>query len=417
MEPTFKIILDRVHPKKDGTLPVRIRVYQGRKYKEQSLGISIPELDWNEQLQLVHRTNPSYKVYNSKISLVKAKIQKSIFLNEDEEIIITPEEVINQIGSKRTTKAVEVSPDIFEYGKAHIAKLQTTGHIGNSIVHSCAINKLKEFAGCEKLTFAQVNYSYLESFNTALLNEGMKVNGIANYLRTIRAIFNKAIKEGIISADLYPFSKFQIKHEKTINRTLTLAEVRSIVSLDLKSETTIWHHRNLFLLSYCLMGINFSDLLTLTRENFTDGRIVFRRRKTHKVYSILIHSKAIEIFNYYMSNEKGDLKDYILPFIVNRKNPTQLKKDVLQAIKNTNDYLGKIAKLCEIEKPITTYYARYTWANVARGLGFSKDIIAEGLGHEYGNKVTGIYLDNYSNSVIDEMNNKIIEASFSTNQS
>ena len=64
MEPTFKIILDRVHPKKYKTLPLRIRVYQGRKYKEQSLGISIPEFDWNEQLQTVHRTNSSYKAYN-----------------------------------------------------------------------------------------------------------------------------------------------------------------------------------------------------------------------------------------------------------------------------------------------------------------------------------------------------------------
>lgn len=33
--------------------------------------------------------------------------------------------------------------------------------------------------------------------------------------------------------------------------------------------------------------------------------------------------------------------------------------------------------------------------------------IAEALGHEYGNKVTGIYLDNYDLEVIDEMNDKL----------
>ena len=72
--------------------------------------------------------------------------------------------------------------------------------------------------------------------------------------------------------------------------------------------------------------------------------------------------------------------------------------------------------MCEIEKPSTTYYARYSWSNIARGLGYSKDIIAEGLGHEYGNKVTGIYLDQYDTSIIDEMNAKVIQYSFTPKQ-
>jgi hypothetical protein len=33
MEPTFKIIPDRVHSRKDRTLSFRLRVYQGRKYR------------------------------------------------------------------------------------------------------------------------------------------------------------------------------------------------------------------------------------------------------------------------------------------------------------------------------------------------------------------------------------------------
>ena len=415
MDITFKLILDRIHPKKDLTLPIRLRVFRGRNYKEYSFGISIPEKDWNEQLQQVNHSNSSHLVYNTKISSTRAKLQRFLLLNE-EESPLTLEKIISHLNQSGQKKANNVLPDIFEYVKKHIEKLQKAGHIGNSIVYSCAINKLKEFAGTVKLPFEEVNYSYIEKFNTSLLSEGMKVNGVANYLRTIRAVFNKAIKEGIISADLYPFSKFQIKHEKTINRKLTLEELQIIIDYELPHGSTIWHHRNLFLLSYCLMGINFSDLLTLSAENFIDGRIVFRRRKTHKVYSILLHQKALELLNFYKVSEQRSVKDYILPFIVNRKDPMQLKKDILQAVKNTNDYLGKLAKLCEIEKPITTYYARYSRSNIARGLGYSKDIIAEGLGHEYGNKVTGIYLDQYDTSIIDEMNAKVIQYSFTPKQ-
>ena len=45
-------------------------------------------------------------------------------------------------------------------------------------------------------------------------------------------------------------------------------------------------------------------------------------------------------------------------------------------------------------------------------LSYYIDLIAEALGYEYGNKVTGIYLDNYDNLVIDEANAKVIEAVF-----
>ena len=411
METTFKIVLDKRHPKKDLTLPLRLRVYQNRDYKEHTLGISIVEADWDEKLQEVLKSNPNHGIYNSKIATLKAKARKAILFNEDEEYNTTPYELINQISSNGQ-KNEKVKPDILAYGKQHIAKLEVEGRIGNSIVYSCAVNKLKGYANKDELPFEEVNYSFIQSFNTALLAEGMKVNGISNYMRTIRALFNKAIKEDIIPQSCYPFSKFKIKNERTINRTLTTAEMACIATCELSNNSIFWHHRNLFMLSFCLIGINFSDLLTLTPENLIDGRIVFRRRKTHKVYSILIHQKAQEILNHYLSLHSGKGKDFILPFVVNKNNPAALKKDVLQAIKNTNDYLGKMAKLCEIKKPVTTYYARYSWANIARSLGYSKDLISEALGHNYGNAVTGIYLDHYGAELIDEMNAKVIKAVF-----
>ena len=230
-------------------------------------------------------------------------------------------------------------------------------------------------------------------------------------MRSIRALFNKAIKKEILDSKYYPFKNFKIKTVHTINRTLTIEEMKRIINLELISGSLIWHHRNLFLLSFCLIGINFSDLLTLNKLCFVDGRIVFRRKKTNKVYTILLQQEAIKIFHYYIKSQK-DSKESVLPFVVNKNDPKLLKKDILQAIKNTNDYLKKIAALCNIEKQLTTYYARYSWANIARGLGYSKDLIAEALGHEYGNKVTGVYLDYYSNEIIDEMNKKVNNVTF-----
>ena len=410
MELTFKIVLDKRHLKKNETYPLKLRVFQNRIFKESSLNIDIPEKDWDANMQQVLTCNSNYTGLNAKLASAKAKVQRLIYLSEDLEQPLSPETLILQLKNKGEKPKKTVKPNLLKYGREHIEKLRVTGNVGNSIAYSCAINKLQAYAKGEVLNFEDIDYKFLEAFNHSLLKDGIKINSISLYLRAIRALFNKAIKDGTLEAKYYPFTGFKIKSEQTISRSLNKAEISQILSIELPQNSTIWHHRNLFALSYCLIGMNFSDLLTLTKENFVEDRIIFRRKKTHKIYSIKVQPKVREILDYYSDNLPHSSKNFILPFVKNKNCAVALKNDILQAIKNTNEYLSRIALLCEIFKNVTTYYARYTWANIAREEGFSKDMIAEALGHSYGNAVTGIYLDNYDNAIIDGMNAKVISA-------
>lgn len=406
MSITHKFLLNKRRQSDVGLYTLVLRCYQGTKSKEASLNISIPETDWDENLQVVLSSNPSANLYNTKLITIKSKIQKLVLL--DETSVLNLDVVFNRLFPKE--KAVEVikqKPSIISYGENQIEQLKKAGKAGNAICYSCAVNKLKSYAGNHKLLFEDVSYKFLNEFNVSLLNEGIKVNSISVYFRTIRALFNKAIKEGIISPNIYPFHAFKIKNEKTMNRTLSLDEMRRIATLELPTESAIWHWRNYFLLSFYFIGINFADLLTANwKDNVIDGRLIFRRKKTAKVYSIKIQPAAMDLLVFY--RKPG--QKLLLTTLKQTDNAMQVKKDVNQARKTCNKYLGKIAKQCSIEKEITTYYARYCWANIAKGLGYSKDLIAEALGHEYGSKVTGIYLDNYDAQVIDEMNQHLIEA-------
>ena len=55
-----------------------------------------------------------------------------------------------------------------------------------------------------------------------------------------------------------------------------------------------------------------------------------------------------------------------------------------------------------------TYTARHTWATIAHKIGISKDVISLALGHEFGCKTTGIYID-YDLEQIDKANRKVID--------
>lgn len=144
--------------------------------------------------------------------------------------------------------------------------------------------------------------------------------------------------------------------------------------------------------------------ITLDKIDYAqDGRIVYKRRKTGKIYSIRITMEAERILNIYRT---GNSK-YLIPMGLDDIPKNQMRKTIALRLKTCNKYLKRLGKKLELPIPLTTYVARYSWANVAKSLGYSKDLIAEALGHEYGNRVTGIYLDNYGSEVIDEMNEKV----------
>ena len=81
-----------------------------------------------------------------------------------------------------------------------------------------------------------------------------------------------------------------------------------------------------------------------------------------------------------------------------------------QKLKIVNKHLKNLGAELGTEEKISTYVFRYSYANIAKQLGYSKDLIAEALGHEYGNSVTGIYLEQFDLELIDNMNEVIIKS-------
>lgn len=380
---------------------LNLRVTLNRRHKIIPLNITLNKEDWNAETQKVKPSHPNAKLINIKISQALTEIQEKALKYETTEKVYDVTDL-----APSSSEGSIVTFQSFTNGE--IESLTKAGRVGNAITYRTAMNRLMAYTGKEGLRFEQIDYRLLDNFTNAMLAKEMKLNAIASYMREIRAIYNKAIKAGVVEQKYYPFNKYKIRTTKTISRALTLEEMKSIVNLDLEPNTPIWNARNYFMLSFYLIGINFTDMFKLTTDSISGERIIYHRSKTHKIYSILLQPKAKAIIDLYHSPSKGN--NYLFSIIDHADTPITAKKKLLQAIKTTNKYLGRIATLCKIDKEITTYYARYAWANIARKLGYSKEIISQALGHEYGNKVTGIYLDDYGDEVIDMANKAVADA-------
>ena len=393
----LKLLLDTRRQKSDGTFNVIFRIIHQRKSYSISSGISILESDWNFKKNEIHKSHPNAKIINLSLS-------KKYFEIQNEIIKLDKNFNINLLKSILNGHSLEEQTNFFDYSEKLISKMLAIKKTGNAIVYQTAVNRLLQFSNNPQLKFSEINYSFLENFKHSLIIQELKINSISNYFRSIRAIYNKAIKEKLVDRSLYPFHDIQISSEKTSKRAISKQDImlleQSLDKLDEKGYKAV----QFFLLSFYLRGISFTDLAYLKYTDIVDGRILYKRRKTHKEYSVKLFPKAKEIISYFGGDK------YLFPIIPESTTEDSLeaKKLINQWIKTTNNHLKKVSSYLGIESKVTTYVARHSFATIAKKLGYSNEIIAEALGHEYGNKITNIYLDDFDIEILDEMHRKVI---------
>lgn len=396
-----KIILDSRRAKSDGSFNVIYRITHFKKVYTINSGVSIIEKHWNEQNSEIAKSHPNSKLLNLKLLKKYFQIQKAILELEDAFSIEDLRNIIE--GKPRELEFISFKV----FADKLILEMMKTNNVGNALVYQTAINRFIEFCGNPNIKFQEVNYVVLEQFKQKLIEYGLKQNTISNYFRTLRAIYNKAIKQKLVERSFYPFYDIGVKSDTTIKRAISNDELFKLRNISLEENLAAWKALNYFMLSYYLIGISFTDLAYLKHENVVDGRVVYKRRKTHKIYSIKLFPQAEAI----LLDLTRENSKYLLPILSDDtpEDSLKAKRVIQQCIKTTNKYLKRLSTEAEINGLVTTYVARHTFATTAKRLGYSNELIAEALGHEYGNKITNIYLDSFDKEVVDLMHQKVIE--------
>ncbi len=270
------------------------------------------------------------------------------------------------------------------------------------------VSSLKNFSG-ELLPVTEITINYLYRYEAYLRSRGVQ-NGVDNYMRTFRSLFNKCRDNfneedsGRILIPHYPFRKY--KFPKLIGNSkehvLTLEELKKLKNYKPELEEERFAIDMFFLMIY-LIGIEAKDLFFAQKPR--QGRLNYIRYKTGKLYSIKIEPEAAEIIERY-SGDKSLL------------NCSEQFQHHTSFLKKINNYLngekphnikGILPKI-GINKNVTTKWARHTWATIARNeCGINKDDVALCLGHEdEDNRVTDTYIK-YDYSIIDKSNRKVLE--------
>ncbi len=395
---TINLVLDKRRALKDGTYPLVFRLRIEKKFIDIATGYRILEKSFNP------KTNSIDDDIEVNIQLEKLKLKYTTKLRE---YVIDNNHSPNLLEAKNFILS-KSSQDITieEFWIDEITSLINKGKVGNARNYKITLSAISRTINL-KIPFNKLTLKMILELEENLYKRGMTANGISVYMRALRAIYNKAIAVDLASLEKYPFRKFKIGKKKTVPKVLTINELRSYFALHFDESDNLYRSHLIGKLLFLLQGINMRDLLVLSSVNIKSGRIIYKRAKTGRIYSIKLTSEMKSIFDKFQPN-----KDTLLGVIGDEEFnlPNLFSTIYQQKLKVINSHLRKIGKSINANEVLISYTMRYSFANTCRKLGYSHDLIGQALGHSsHGNQITSIYLEQFDNETIDEMNSKVID--------
>lgn len=390
----LKIFLDARHVSvKTSEAALKVAVSHLSKTAYIPLEISLKPLQWDAKGCKVTQ-HPKRKSLNDAISakLLEYKVVLSEVAEKYDLDTLSANELRDLLVDWKNSDKIRIDDNcvMSVFGRFMEHK---TGRTKN--LYECTEKKIRSFLGKEadRLRFEQVNVEWLHRFNDYLAQTAPSANSRSIHMRNFRAIFNYAIDNEITTN--YPFRRFKIKGEPTRKRNFDVDTLRAIFNADVLDPWMV-RYRDLFKLTFMLIGINFVDLCNL--KDVRNGRIEYVRAKTHKLYSIKLEPEIEAIIAKY----RGDI--HLLNYMDTYKDYRSFYMNTCTGLKAIRERLAE-KNIVNIDT-LTTYWARHSWATIAASLDIPKETIAAALGHS-SHTVTDIYIE-FDYRKVDEANRRVL---------
>jgi site-specific recombinase XerD len=395
MNATANVLCYRSKTLSNGEHPIMLRVCKGGKKKYISLGISVNPKFWDFEKNKPKRNCPNREQLIKVINEQEQKYAEQILEFSVEKREYTPTTLIEAI------VPVQKARTVGELFNEYIAQLKDEGRLGYALSVQQVCNSLLKYKGHLDIYFSEIDVNWLKAYESWLRCCKLADNTIGIRFRTLRAVYNLALAEGLVKADCYPFKKYKVSklHKETAKRAITKEQVKQVIDYDVSGARFYKKLAvDMFAFSYLMGGINFTDMAFLTDKNVEGGRLVYVRQKTKKLIMLPLQEKAVEIMNRYRSSQRK----FIFPILDERERTLrQIRNRIYDVLDNVNGYLKEIGKELGVELKISSYVARHSYATVLKRSGVSTSVISESLGHS-SERVTQIYLDSFENKQLND---------------
>ena len=298
-------------------------------------------------------------------------------------------------------KSPECHVSVLDFMKNQIRLMRNANRLGTALNYEKTMKNFAEFLGGVNLPFSAMTEQLIADYNAFLVQRGMVRNSISFYMRIMRAVYNKAVRQKLVEQS-HPFTEVYTGIDRTRKRAVSETVISQLYKLKLAEGTPLALARDIFIFSYCTRGMAFVDIAYLKKENIQNGVICYARRKTGQLLSVRIEPSIQRIIDRYSSA----FSPYVFPILTSTETK-EAYEEYQTAINNHNRLLRRLSKMLPSGCKLTSYTSRHSWATAARNHNVPISVISQGMGHT-SEQTTRIYLTMLENSVIDDANKGLI---------
>ena len=287
--------------------------------------------------------------------------------------------------------------------------LQVEGNFGTAHVYRSSLNAIIAYRGKSDFVFSEVTSEWLKGFEVHLRNRGCSWNTVSTYMRTFRAVYNRAVNLRKAPYVPYLFRFVYTGTRADHKRALADDDMKKIfVNLSRKPGVSlpVRQAQELFILMFLLRGMPFVDLAYLRKSDLRDNVITYRRRKTGHPLSVTLTPEAMILIKKYMNRDSSS--PYLFSFLKSREGTKEAYREYQLALRSFNQRLMLLGELLGLGDKLSSYTARHTWATTAYYCEIHPGIISEAMGHS-SITVTETYLKPFQDKKIDEANKQVLD--------
>ncbi len=394
---SIKIVL-RKKGLSDGTYPICLRITKDRKTKYFNTIFKSSDREWDASSGCFNKNNANYMQYNRLLLKIKARALKAYSDLDFEKEYFN----LDDFSQRFRIDSNPANDYVFPFWEEIISEMKLAGRMGNATMYAETMKSIKQFCRFKKIRFQDITNSFLNKYEAWLRSRGGTGGGISIKQRTLRALYNKAIERNVIKDINHPFKTYKISKLKGqgIKKALDYDQVTKIINFNISGYPHLADARNYFVFSFYTRGMNYTDMMVLKWEDVDSKTVSYIRNKTKGRFVITILPPVQEILDYYKQHALPT--KYVFPIILkDGLTPAQIDNRKKKTLAKYNRDLKEIAGHCDINKSLSSYVARHSFANCLKQKGVATDVIGESLGHK-DLTTTQVYLKELGSSVLDD---------------
>lgn len=299
--------------------------------------------------------------------------------------------------------------NLISFMKQVVDELQDSGNLGTAHVYKSSLNTILAFHGTQRLQFRQITPAWLKRFEVSLRARGCSWNTVSTYLRTLRAVYNRAVECRKAPYVPHLFRSVYTGTRADRQRALDGEDMKRVFTRLSHLDNTVpelGRAQELFILMFLLRGLPFVDLAYLRKSDLHGNVITYRRRKTGRALSVTLTPEAMMLLQKYMNRDR--MSPYLFPILRSREGSKEAYREYQLALRNFNYRLELLGKILGLQNRLSSYTARHTWATTAYYCEIHPGIISEAMGHS-SITITETYLKPFRSKKIDDANRQVVD--------